>query len=163
MPHRRTRAADFGPLLLEAVRLEMVGGGLARPTVNAYCGRIRSMFRWAVSRQLVKPDLLVALSALKPLRAGRSAAREPKPIEPVPLEHVEAVLPLLSPPVRAAVEVLRLTGARTGEILSMRTGEIDRSAEPAAPLRDRAVLSFKGAACVVRLSSLSSRSFPGSR
>jgi len=44
MPHRTRRAADFWPLALEAARLEMVAADLARPTMNAYVGRIRGMF-----------------------------------------------------------------------------------------------------------------------
>lgn len=130
MPFRRERVADFGPLTLEAIRGEMVRAKLARTTINSQVGRIRRMIRWAVSKQLVRPDVLVALSALAPLRAGRCDAREPVPVGPVPADLVDAVLPRLSAPLRAVVEVLRLTGARTGEILSMRIGEIDRSLDP---------------------------------
>ena len=72
MPFRRRRAADFGPLLLEAVRKAMVEAGLARTTVNAQVGRVRRMFRWAVVRQLVRPEVLMALEAVAPLRQGRS-------------------------------------------------------------------------------------------
>ncbi|HEX6987210.1 MAG TPA: tyrosine-type recombinase/integrase [Planctomycetaceae bacterium] len=130
MPHRRRRAADFGPLLLEEVRREMVAAGLARTTVNAQVGRLRRMVRWAVAKQWLRPEQLVALEAVAPLRVGRSEAKETEPVGPVPDEHVEAVLPHLSPPLRAAVEVLRHTGARTGEVLSMRVGDLDLSADP---------------------------------
>lgn len=43
---------------------------------------------------------------------------------------MDAVLPLLTDPLQAVVRLLRLTGARTGEILSMRVGEIDRGVDP---------------------------------
>lgn len=130
MPYRRQRAADFGPLALEAARNEMVLAGLVRTSINSQIGRIRRMFRWGVSKQLVRPEVLVSLSALPPLKEGRCTAAESEPVRPVALGDVEAVLPHLTPPIRAVVEVLLLTGARTGEILPMRTGEIDRSCDP---------------------------------
>ncbi len=130
MPHRKRRAVDLGPVLLESVRGDMIDAGLARTTINGQVGRIRRTLRWAVSRQLLRPDVLVAAASLAPLRAGRSEARETIRVGPVPDEHVEAVLPLLSPPLRAAAEVLRATGARTGEILAMRVGDLDVTADP---------------------------------
>lgn len=130
MPHRRRRAADFGPLLLEAARAEMVKDDLARTTINSQCGRIRRMFRWAVSKEFVRPQVLTALETMAPLKAGRCDARETSPVEPVADTDVDVVLSELSEPLQAVVNLLRLTGARTGEILSMRTGEIDRSVQP---------------------------------
>ena len=41
----RTRAADFGPLSLEAVRGAMIDDGLARGTINRRIGWIRIVFR----------------------------------------------------------------------------------------------------------------------
>lgn len=130
MPYRHRRAMDFGPRTLKAVREDMVAAGLARTTINAQVGRIRRLFRWAVAEQFVKPDVLVALAAVAPLRRGRTDARETPPVAPVADEHVEVVLPMLTPPLRAAVEVLRLTGARTGEILAMRVRDLDMGADP---------------------------------
>lgn len=93
MPHRHRRATDLGPLLLEAIRDEMVRSGLARTSVNAQCGRIRRMYRWAVSKELVPPYVLTALEAMAPLKAGRTDARETDPVGPVDDQRVDVVLP----------------------------------------------------------------------
>lgn len=71
MPYRKRRVADFGPLLLEAAREAMVTDGLARTTVNSQCVRIRRMFRWAVSKEFVRPHVLTALESVPPLKRGR--------------------------------------------------------------------------------------------
>ena len=48
-----TPAAAFGPLKLKAVREQMIAQGLARTTINQNIGRIRRMFRWGASEELV--------------------------------------------------------------------------------------------------------------
>ena len=128
-PHRHLRAADFGPVLLAAVRDRMVGAELARSTVNGHVNRVRRMFRWAVAQQFVRADVAAALAALAPLKKGRTAAREPMPVGPVPDDRVAATVPHLPEPVRSLVEVVRHTGARVGEVVPMRVGELDLSAD----------------------------------
>src|SRR5262245_32059400 len=49
----RTLASEFGPLRLRAVREEMVRADLCRQTINARIHRIRRVFRWAASQELV--------------------------------------------------------------------------------------------------------------
>src|SRR5262245_627564 len=51
-----TPARDFGPLALRAVREDMVASGLCRTTVNARVNRVRRVFKWAVSVELVPPS-----------------------------------------------------------------------------------------------------------
>ena len=67
------------------------------------------------------------LSALAGLRKWRSQAREKEKVRPVPDAHVDTVLPLLSPQVRAMIELQRLAGARSGELWRMRTRDVDTS------------------------------------
>jgi hypothetical protein len=52
-----------------------------------------------------------------------------KKVKPAPEEHIDAILPHLTPSVRAMVEVQRLTGMRPGEVCRMTTGPIDRTGE----------------------------------
>lgn len=130
MPWRTLHVSRFNPRMLKAARDEMIRAGLVRTSINSQVGRIRRMLRWGVAETFVSPTTLVAIEALPPLKEGRCAAKESEPVRPVALEDVEAVLPHLTEPMRAVVEVLLLTGARTGEILPMRTGEIDRSCDP---------------------------------
>jgi integrase len=122
-----TLARDFGPLALKAVRVAMVELGWARTTVNGAVGRIRRLFRWAIANELAPPSVYHGLQAVTGLRAGRTTAREPEPVRPVPEEHVRAVLPLLTPPLRAMVEVQALCGARPGEIVQIRGEDLDRT------------------------------------
>jgi integrase len=85
------------------------------------------MFKWAGAEDLFPAIVFHGLQAVEGLKKGRSAAKETKPIRPVTLEHVEAVLPLLMSPVRAMVQLEMLTGMRPGEVIIMRPCDIDRT------------------------------------
>ena len=123
-------AASFGPLALRSIMDQWVRDGLARSTINARKGKIIRFIRWAVSREKIPSWLLEGLKAVEPLRAGRTTAREPEPRTAVDEARVRATLPHLTPHVAAIVELLWLTGARPSEILTMRTGDIDRTTDP---------------------------------
>ena len=125
----RTPAATFGPLSMEAVRNDMIAKGWSRASINSHVGRLRRMFKWAVARELLPVGVHQALTTMVGLRAGRTAARETGAIKPVADDVVEATLPFMSPTVAAMVRVQLLTGARPGEVCSMRTGDIDRSGD----------------------------------
>jgi integrase len=124
-------AASFGPLALRAIMDQWVRDGLARSTINARKGKIIRFVRWAVSREKIPPWLLEGLKAVEPLRVGRTSAREPEPRTAVEEAVVRDTLPHLTPHVAAIVELLWLTGARPSEVLTMRTGDIDRTTDPA--------------------------------
>ena len=115
-----TPARAFGPLALRAVRDEMVRSGLCRTTVNARVNRARRLFKWAVGVELVPPSVYQALQAVTGLLRGRSEAPEAEPVQPVPEGDVARTLPFLPPPVRAIVQLQRLTGCRPGEVVVMR-------------------------------------------
>ena len=119
-PYGHTAARDFGPLALRAVRAEMVKAGLSRRVVNARVNRVRRVFKWAASFELVPATVYEALRTVVGLQKGRSKAREGRGIKPVAEEHVTATLPFLPAPVRAMAELQRLTGMRVGEVMVMR-------------------------------------------
>lgn len=119
-------ATEFGPLALKAVREEMVRGGLCRSTINSNISRIRRMFAWGVEQELIPASILMALRAVSGLRAGRSGAREPRPVRAVADERVQATLPHLPPVVRAMVEFQRLTACRPGEVCLLRPCDLER-------------------------------------
>jgi integrase len=123
----RTPAREFGPLALKAVRQRMVESGLCRGVVNQRVGRIKRVFKWAVSEELVPPGTFEALRAGAGLARGRTSAPDHAPVEPVPERHVASVLPRLLPPVRAMVELQRLTGMRPGEVCAIRECDLDTS------------------------------------
>ena len=120
-------AGEFSPLKLKAVRQAMIDAGLSRGVVNQRVGRIKRMFKWAVAEELVLEPIYRALLAVDGLKAGRSGAREIGPVQPVLDEHVDAVLPYLSRPLRGLVQTQRLTGMRPGEVMQMRGCDLDTS------------------------------------
>ena len=124
-----TPAKDFGPLALKAVRARMVERGWTRAVVNASVGRIRRIFKYAVADELIDPSVLQKLQALSPLLAGRTVAPDNPLRQAVAPADIEAVQKLVSPLVRDLIDVQRLTGARSGEMLALTTGAINRTAE----------------------------------
>lgn len=101
--------------------------GRGRTTVNKGISRIRMMFKWGKIRKLVSAELITDLECVPFLKPGEGGAREYDPVEPVAPEIVELTLPDLPPTVGDIIRVLQLTGARCGEILSMRMADLDRS------------------------------------
>lgn len=67
------------------------------------------------------------MSTVGSLKRGRCEARETEPVRPVPIQYVEAIKPFLSRQLVAMVDVQALSGARGGELCSMRICDIDRS------------------------------------
>lgn len=123
-----TMVNRFGPKALARVQQHMVKvQGLCRKQVNARINRIRRIFRWAVGEELAPSGLYEALRCVPSLRYGRCDATEHPPVRPVADEVIEATLAFLSPPVRAMVQVQRLTGARPSSICLMRSCDIERS------------------------------------
>jgi integrase len=125
----KLHAAEFSPLKLKAVRQSLVDTSISRGVINQRVGRIKRLFKWAVAEELVPETVYRGLLAVEGLKVGRSEARETERITPVPDEHVEAVLPHLPTPVRAMVQIQRLTGMRPGEVALMRACDIDTTAE----------------------------------
>ena len=126
----RSFAKDFGPNALKAVRQHMVDvQDLSRREVNKRIGRIKRVFRWAVSEELVAPFVFEGLRTVEGLKLGRTTARENPPVKPVDDHVVDATLPFLTPTVAAMVQLQRCTGMRPGEITIMRPCDIERSGD----------------------------------
>lgn len=117
-------AEEFGPQNLKTVRQAMIEAGRCRNLINKDINRIKGMFRWAVEHELLFVTIYQTLQAVAGLRKGRSEARETEPVGPVLVEHVRSTLPFLSPQVAAIVEQQLVTGARPGEITSLRPRDI---------------------------------------
>lgn len=139
-----TPAADFGPLRLRAVRNAMVAGdphavdadGKPKPRkpwsrgfINKEIKRIKYLFRWGVSWELVPSSVADALGTVESLKPGESEAPESRPRRSVPDAHLQAVRAVLCEKHRDIFDLLLLTGARPGEIVGLTTGEIDRAGE----------------------------------
>lgn len=88
------------------------------------------MFRWAVSEELVPRELYEGLRSVKGLRCGgRDDVAESKPVTPVSNEHRLAAKPHMVRQVWDMCEIQRLTGARPGEMVRLRTKDIEQSGD----------------------------------
>ena len=122
-------AVDFGPLALKAVRQAMIDAGLSRKTINEHSGRIRRMFKWAVSEELLPATVYQALTTVSGLQKGRTTAKETNPIPPVDAQTGDATLPHLPATVADMVRFQRLTGCRPGEVCLIRPRDINRTGD----------------------------------
>lgn len=119
---------EFGPLALKAVRQKFVEAGWVRNSCNSGVNRIRRIFRWGVENEMVAPSTLQKLEAVAPLLSGRTEAADNPPRTAVDSARIEAVQKLVRPLVKDLIELQRLTGARSGELLKLTTGMLDRTA-----------------------------------
>jgi len=120
-----TPAASFGPRSLVAVRQAYVDAGLSRSVVNRYTGLVVQFFKWCTETELVPASVHHGLKAVACLRKGRSDVREAEGVRSVPDAYVDAIEPHVSRQVWAMCELMRLTGARPGEICIMRACDLD--------------------------------------
>jgi integrase len=124
-----TPAADFGPLALKALRQKLIDAGHSRGYINKLIGIVKRMFKWAVAEELVPANVYHGLSAVEGLRKGRTTAREPDPITPVPEDVVQTTLPHLPEIVSDMVRFQRLTGCRPAEVCMVRPCDVDSSGD----------------------------------
>ena len=127
--YRDAQAADFGPLALKALQRQMIQEGKSRRYINDHTERIKRIFRWGVSEELIPPSSYQGLTGVPAIRKGRTEARETPPVLPVPEDVVEATLPHLPPVVADMVRFQRLTGCRPGEACIVRPCDVDRSGD----------------------------------
>lgn len=131
--HGSTRVVDFGPTSLREVREHLLhrgkarggDGALARVTVNKYVSRIRAVFRWGVSEEIVPATVYHAMTAVDGLRRNRTTAPETEGVHPVPQPHIDAVVGHLPKDVATMVQIQLLTGMRPGEVVAIRGGDIE--------------------------------------
>lgn len=126
----RKPVSSIGPLRLKEVRDAMVALGWYRKTVNSQIGRIKRMYKWGVANELVPSNVYHALEAVDGLRVGRTTAPESPPVKPASEPLIEAVFPFVSAQVQAMVKLQLTTGMRPGEVVIMRTCDIDTSVQP---------------------------------
>ena len=122
-------AREFGPLALGNVRQRMVARGWCRTGINDAISRVRRVFRWGVSKELIPPSVSHALATLDGLRKDRTEATERPPVEPVSDTTVLATIEHMSSIPAEMVRLQRLTGMRPGEVCTMRPCDIDRSSD----------------------------------
>lgn len=117
----------FGPLKLMELQEHIIILGWCRNLINQRLSRLKRMFKWAVSREIISSVLYHSLSTVEGLRSGRTTAKEKESIKPVCEEHVYKTFAYMTPVVATMVELQLLTGMRPGELVIMRPCDIDRS------------------------------------
>lgn len=122
--HASRLVQDFGPRALREVRDLMVDQQLARSTVNQRIGRIKKVFKWGVSQEMVPVAVMQALYTVEGLT---SKAKPPQRIVAVDWKRVEELKSLLSDTVYSMLRVLWLTGMRPDNLCKLKLEEIDRS------------------------------------
>lgn len=119
------RVDEFGPVALKAVRQVMIDRDWCRSLVNGRINTIRRVFKWGVENELVPASVLHGLQAVTGLKLGRCSVRETEPVKPVSDRIVEATCGVAPRHVAAMIQLQRLTGMRPGEVVIMRTRDVD--------------------------------------
>jgi integrase len=115
---------------LDALREKMIDElDWSRKYLNKQVNRIRGMFQWAGSKEIVDPDLPLSLRQLSGLKKGRTRARETARVTTVSDKIIETTIAALPQVVADMVRVQRLTSARPGEVCSLSPSDIDRSGD----------------------------------
>jgi integrase len=125
---RTLLAADLTPLKLKRVRDEMLRRDWSLNVINNSVARIKRLYRWGTEWGLVPETVTGALLCVRPLEPGRSTARVMPEVEPIPDDELDAIFAALHKTNRRAEAIARLqrlSGARPGELLSMRRAHID--------------------------------------
>jgi integrase len=126
----KCKVKDFGPRALKSLRAKMIDEGTyCRRYINDNIERIRSVFNWGVSEELVPVELALALERVEGIPKGSANVFDYAEIEPVPKEIMEKTLLHLPPVVADMARLECLTGCRPGEICIMRPMDLDVSDE----------------------------------
>ncbi len=120
-------AEEMGPRDLIAVRDAMIAAGLCRNEVNKRARKVRQVFRWATTQELVPASVWHGMQAVQALQPGRSGARETAAVTGVADAWIEAVIVRLPPTLAAMVRLQSFTGMRPGEVCSLRPIDVDTS------------------------------------
>lgn len=102
---------------------------LSRRYINDLVSQVCTIFRWGVEQELVRPDTWHGLRAVRPLREGHPGVHEPDAVASVTVRDLAATLRALkrTGPIAVMLRLQHLTGARPGEITTIRSDEIDMS------------------------------------
>lgn len=142
-----TPARTFGPKCLKALQQAMASGswmtdeerksyekrrrpiGWCRNVVNRRITRVKTVWKWAESEELVPAGSYHQLCTVRGLKKNAQGVRHTKKRQPAEWEEVKSVLRYCPPPVAVMLELQHWTGMRDCEVLIMRTCDIDRSGD----------------------------------
>ena len=125
-------ACEFSPKKLKLLQVEMVRRDWCRNVVNHRTNRIRTIFRWAESEELVPPGTAHSLATVRPIPRTYPGVRNTDPVRPSSredLDRVTAELRKRSPRAAVMLELQWLAGMRSCEVRIMRAGDVARAGE----------------------------------
>lgn len=120
--------SDFGPLKLQEFRESLLQYEWTRTYINQQIQRVKGCFRWGVSQEIVRVEVLQALETVAGLRAGEGG-KPSKVVTPANPDHVAQALAVASPTIQAAITLLAHTGMRASNLCSLRWEEINRTGD----------------------------------
>jgi integrase len=98
-------------------------------TINGRLRIIKQAFRWARLYGLVTKETAYDVSFVPPLRVGRTDAKAPRRVLPVPEAVLDATLAVATPTIGDMIRTLLLTGMRPGELCGLRACDIERDGD----------------------------------
>jgi len=100
---------------------------LSRNVINRHLVRIRAVFGWAVSEEMIPAAVSHGLREVKGIQQGNRQVKESKPRPPAFWDDVVKVAPFCTAPVAVMLQIQWFTGMRSGEVRIMRTMDLDRT------------------------------------
>jgi len=122
-----TPVSEFGPLSLEAVREHIINSDkksntqvskqLSRFYVNRLIKKIKYVFKWGVSKELVPPSIYHGLSTIESLKKGREKrVYETKKVKPAPEHLIKLIQPHVSEIIWDMIQLQLHTAMRPEEV-----------------------------------------------
>lgn len=129
--HGNTLASAFGPKALREVQTALTRPPYewCRNVVNRQVVRIRTVWRWAESEELVPAGSTAALLTLRGIPKNAKGVRHTAKRKPTSWEDLQAVLPFCPAAPRIMVELQWWCGCRSQDVRLMRVDRIDTSGE----------------------------------
>jgi len=103
----------------------VTGRPFARPLVNRYVSFIKTAFREAEESGLCSESIVDSLARVRPLKRGKTTAREYEPVDHVDTDVVKATLPFMSEIIRAMVMIHLLCSMRSQDVINLRICDIE--------------------------------------
>jgi integrase len=101
--------------------------GWCRNVVNRRIARIKTMFKWAESEELVEASTYQALRTVSGFPSGMHGIRQTNSIEPASQEQVDKLLSHCNNTLASMIQLQWLAGMRSAEVRMMRTAEIQQT------------------------------------
>lgn len=122
-------AAEFGPRALRTVQADMVRRRWCAAQVNRRIVRIRTVWRWAESEELLPRGSWESLRTVRGVNRRTPGVVVHAPRRPVHIEQIRPVLRHVLPAVRGLILVQYWSGMRPAEAREMRIEQVDRTSD----------------------------------